>query len=384
MPTKTSIEWTDFTTNPLRYRDASGREVWACEKVSPGCKNCYSEAIAGRFKRGGPFNHAVTSTLTPYLDREELRRIVASRAISGKRVFPCDMTDLFGEWVSDEMIAALFGVFAARPDVTFQVLTKRAERLTLLAADAFKCLVRDELNRILERKMACYRWPEDEVPGPPHLWPLPNVWIGVSVEDKQRADERIPHLLRCPAAVRFLSVEPMLGPVDLSRWIARVEGCGACDESYPVAEAVRGERGTPQDKCARCGEEGFMISLWGENQINRWKDGKRYDEGGPEGCDDGPQLGWVIVGGESGPGARPMAIEWARAIVGQFKSVSVPVFVKQVGSMPCLSDALDGWPQHVEFRKDLPATNVIRLRARKGGDPEEWPADLRVREYPNV
>jgi len=122
---KTRIEWTDRTTNLLKYRDAEGRVVWHCEKTSPGCAHCYSEAIAERFKRGGPFLPVVTPRVTPFLDAAEAGKILRSRKLAGKRVFVDDMTDLFGDWVSDEIIDRHFAVFALRRDVTFQVLTKR-------------------------------------------------------------------------------------------------------------------------------------------------------------------------------------------------------------------------------------------------------------------
>jgi protein gp37 len=95
-------------------------------------------------------------------------------------------------------------------------------------------------------------------------------------------------------------------------------------------------------------------------------------------------ISWVIVGGESGHGARPFDVAWARSIVAQCKAAGIPVFVKQLGSKPCLSESLHGWPAHVEFRQDLLATNVVRLKDKKGGDPSEWPGDLRVREMPEV
>ena len=143
--------------------------------------------------------------LTPFLDEKELRAIHWSRKIAGKRVFIGDMTDIFGEWVPDLMIAELWTTFSQRPDVTFQVLTKRAERMRRL-------------------------WAED-------MPPLPNVWNGVSVEDQQRADERIPHLLQTPAAVRFISAEPLLGPIDLKENISNLDWVIVGGESGPKFRA---------------------------------------------------------------------------------------------------------------------------------------------------
>jgi protein gp37 len=161
-------------------------------------------------------------------------------------------------------------------------------------------------------------------------WPLSNVWLGVSVEDQQRADERIPALLRTPAAVRFLSVEPQLGPVDLT--------------------SIGSWRGEP------------LSAL--EEQV---------------GHVERPPVDWVIVGGESGPGARPFHLEWARTIVEQCKAAGVAVFVKQLGA-----DPIEG----TDHRSDHPDPDLLRyplhLLNKKGGDPLEWPPDLRVREFPEV
>ena len=183
---QTAIGWTDFSANPLKYRDAAGAVKWACSKVSAGCTNCYSEALAKRWKRGTDYNACEVAKLTPFLDEKELRAMLTSKAISGKRVFVGDMTDVFGEWVPDELLDRLFTTFAERPDVTWQVLTKRAERMRAFLSDGKR---------------------------QPLRWPLPNVWLGVSVEDQQRLDERIPKLLRTPAVVRFVSAEPLLSGV---------------------------------------------------------------------------------------------------------------------------------------------------------------------------
>src|SRR5262245_8975140 len=121
----TSIQWTDYTSNPIKYRRKSdGKTVWGCVKVSPGCAHCYAEAIALRFDRGKVFNAANMEELEPFTDEDELRTLLTSKKLSGKRVFVGDMTDVFGEWIPDKMLDRLFAVFALRPDVTFQVLTK--------------------------------------------------------------------------------------------------------------------------------------------------------------------------------------------------------------------------------------------------------------------
>jgi len=187
----TSIGWTDFSANPLKYRDANGRVVWGCSKVSPGCTHCYSEALAKRWNKGSDYNDSEMAKLTPFLDDKEIRAMLTKQAIDGKavsgsRVFVGDMTDIFGAWVPDELLDRLFTTFAERPDVTFQVLTKRADRM------------RDYLSDGRRR---------------PLRWPLSNVWLGVSVENQERLDRRIPKLLTTPALVRFVSAEPLLGDV---------------------------------------------------------------------------------------------------------------------------------------------------------------------------
>lgn len=266
MSQKTAISWTDASSNPLKYRDkATGRDVWACVKHSSGCANCYAESLAGRFGRGGLFTRASLEKVEPYLCEKELNRLLAAKSLAGKRVFVGDMTDVFGDWVPDEFIHTLLAAFAMRPDVTFQVLTKRAERM-------LRVLGGPGCHLSVTRRMVNFREYADPV-GP---WPLPNVWAGVSVENQAAADERAPHLLATPAAVRFLSCEPLLGPVNLKS----LTGC-----TRPLEAAD-----------CRCFPAG---------------------------------LHWVIVGGESGATVRPMAVEWAASLVSQCRAAGVACFVKQ-------------------------------------------------------
>lgn len=319
---RTSIEWTDFSSNPLQYRDQKGNVVWGCVKKSSGCANCYSEAIALRFERGGPFTRAAMEGVTPFLDEKELKHILTAKTVGGKpvsgsRCFLGDMTDVFGEWVPDGLLDRLFAAMALRPDVTFQILTKRADRMARYYADGHRNGRGTHTSVFVARQM-CYLANQygidpvklDEVIGLGGKWPA-NIWLGTSVENQPAADERIPHLLATPAAVRFLSCEPLLGPIDFRK--------------VPEFNRV-----------------GTDLSGW-----------------------------WVIVGGESGPGARPMQLEWASAIVRQCKAASVPVFVKQLGAVPLTNLGVDDghsayWP----------------VADKKGGDISEFPPDLRVREFP--
>lgn len=258
MPTKTNINWTNFSSNPLRYRDNDGKDVWACVKVSSGCSHCYSEALARRWNRGGAFTAENMRGLTPYLDEKEMRGILASKEISEKKVFLCDMTDLFGEWVSDEIIKAIVASLAVRDDVIFQILTKRPERMAAYFNGFDVDPNGSEYKRIIPQ----------------------NIWLGTSVENQEQADKRIPHLLKCPAAVRFISAEPLLSEIDL--WTAR-----------------------------------FQLPSGGLGSAFNW----------------GKGIAWCIAGGESGPLARPMQAEWAQSLHDQCKAAEVPFWFKQASGV---------------------------------------------------
>jgi protein gp37 len=278
----TGIEWCDFSAALLKYRDADGRDVWACEKCSPGCRGCYAEAMAARFKRGGPFTRQVMKTVTPYFCEKEAARILKSKKLAGKRVFMNDMTDTFGEWVPFEIIDKMFAVFALRPDVVFQILTKRPERMAEYLAMDFPV---DRLLTILRSvsspwnglKLAANEW----IVG--NKWGLRNAWFGASVEDVKRKS-RIDELREVPGAIRFLSLEPLLedlGELDLRN------------------------------------------------------------------------INWVIVGGESGHGARPMHPNWARSIRDQCVAAGVPFFFKQWGNWaPASIDHLGEWCEDEWIRPD--------------------------------
>jgi protein gp37 len=341
--TNTPIEWTDFAVNPIRFRNKeTGKVGHFCEKVSPGCKNCYSDKMqTGPYLSGLAFIAENADKGELFFDEAVLQKVLKRRKPA--RIFWCDMTDLFGRWVPDEWIDRCFAVMALTPHLTHQVLTKRADRMREyfagVAEDPDELVMRwgseagclldgdwiwNEGKRYRSRIERFISWShgleedcetqvtrEHAVP-----FPLPNVWLGGSVEDQQRADERIPMLLQTPAAVRFLSVEPLLGPVDLglNRWV-RLPRMVVSELPFP-------------------------------------------------------NLDWVIVGGESGPGARPCDVAHVRSIVTQCQAAGVPVFVKQLGARPCdwqVSASCYAYPQYLD---------------PKGGDPEEWPADLRVREMP--
>lgn len=222
----TAIQWTDATWNPVRAKYSTTDDVgqvlktgWHCERVSPGCQHCYAERInEKRFGTGLPYNRKSRDLVDIYLDEKALAQPLRWRR--PRKVFVCSMTDLFGEWVPDEMIDRVFAVMALSPQHTFQLLTKRPARMRrYLSNDDRMYVLRSMIEELTEGYTKC-------------RWPLPNVWLGVSVEDQQRADERIPELLATPAAVRFVSCEPLLGPVDIRPYLGY----------HPIHEAADDER----------------------------------------------------------------------------------------------------------------------------------------------
>jgi protein gp37 len=255
----------------------------------------------------------------PYLHEPALQEVLTRRKPT--RYFWCDMSDLFGAWVPDDWIDRCFGVMALTPWHTHLVLTKRAERMrAYVASRATSGRLPIEIAREVHKQSAALVACETYLTAPGRAgfiqWPLPNVWLGVSGENQRSVDERLIALCEIPAAVRFISLEPLLEEVYL-------RGC--------------------------------------------WK---------PHGLD------WVIVGGESGPKARPFDLAWARSIVQQCQATGVPVFVKQIGARPFTADLTHcrGSAALVTDRSGY----VLSLRDKKGGDPSEWPPDLRVREYPQT
>lgn len=391
----TSIGWT-------RGDDGSEGETWnvvrGCDLCSPGCSNCYAMKQAHRFS--GP--------CAPYEGLTRLRtkggavwtgtiRLVPEKLCDPlgwrkpRRIFVCSMSDLFHEDVPTEYIAAVFGVMAACPKHTFQLLTKRADRMhawfrwldeqaerarSVFPNDEHKWL-RDHVLRSAALRHGC-DMPNQGAQG--SVWPLPNVHLGVSVENQAYADERIPLLLDTPAAIRYVSAEPLLGPTSLARYLRTLDVGPAT--FHPISPEQRQRYGdAPQS---------IIITRRGSG------------------------LDWVIVGGESGGLAtRPFAPEWARLLVQQCAATTTPIFVKQIGS----------WRQYREFRSfeqwvdkaktwlrgahaklidakgrpcpdgaslmqardegTFPVTAYVHVIG-KGEDPADWDADLRVQQFPRV
>lgn len=294
MSDHTHIEWTDATWNP----------VTGCSVVSAGCKHCYAMRLAGTRLRHHPSRAGLTRDTSAgpvwtgevRLNEQWLDQPLRWR--KPRRIFVCAHGDLFHESVPDAWIDRVFSVMALAARHTFQVLTKRPKRML--------AWVRSErsLHTILQH------WKNDGAGQ--NTWPLPNVWLGTSVEDQATADERIPPLLITPAAVRFISAEPLLGPINLQAlrhggaWIDSTSGI------WPV-----------------------------------WH-----------------PLDWIIAGGESGPGARPAHPDWFRSLRDQCQRADVPFFFKQWGewSPDCLCDTAHA---HPTIRRPEPGKPGVMFRCGK-------------------
>lgn len=272
MSDKSHIEWTDATWNP----------VTGCTKVSAGCDHCYIDRSPPFRMQGRKFDQpGVGGTTGVTLHPTRLEQPL--RWTRPRRVFVNSLSDLFHANVPADFVAEVFAVMAVTPQHTYQILTKRTGRMRAMLSS----------GEFFDRFTTAYalRLP-DESSGP-HLWPLPNVWLGVSVESQQWADIRIPALLDTPAAVRFLSCEPLLGPVDLSTWT---------DAHAPWNYT----------------EFGVECSCGAAIVDNRDR------------C-NGDRISWVIAGGESGPRYRPVDLDWFRTIRDQCTEAGVAFFLKQIG-----------------------------------------------------
>jgi protein gp37 len=300
MSDRSGIEWTDATWNP----------VTGCVEVSEGCDHCYARTFAERFR--GVADHPYEQGFDPKLWPERLEQPL--RWKRPRMIFVNSMSDLFQDAVPDEFIEQVFVVMARATHHVFQVLTKRPGRMaSFLNRPGTRNFI---VNRATSENVAAARARGWLGMVPDHVldWPLPNVWLGTSVESQRWADVRIPKVLKTPAAVRFLSCEPLLGPVDL---ISAMGG---------RLDALRGDRLDLSD--------GSIIA-------------------------GGSGIGWVIVGGESGPGARPMHPDWARSLRDQCVAAAVPFFFKQWGGRTPKAGGreLDGrtWDE-------LPSSNVAPRR----------------------
>lgn len=291
--------------------------IVGCSKISEGCANCYAEKMAKRL--------ALIDPMSAYFEVYDLMEsawsgetALAYKAMEKplgwkkpRAIFVGSMTDLFHENTPEEWIDRVFAVMALCPQHLFIVLTKRADRMEEYMnskqhrGDASLCRAVDAFPANLGDRHGCLEWP------------LPNVWLGVTAENQAMADERIPHLLRTPAAVRFVSCEPMVGPVDLTDLVRTDDGPG--EHHYSALEC----------------------DVDVEDDVDF----------------HGATLDWVICGGESGSGARAMNPDWARGLRDQCQAAGVPFFFKQWGAEPWDEfvipdgysaernggDVLDGW-----------------------------------------
>jgi protein gp37 len=345
---RSAIEWT-------RGEDGSPGATWnptrGCSRVSPGCEGCYAERLAGRFAGPGmPFEGLVRRTAQGARWTGAVRLLPDQLSLPlrwrrPRTIFVDSVSDLFHEKVPDAFIAAVFGIAAAAPWHRFILLTKRSERLPRWFAwldaqrgawsgpgsETMECDWRVHAVAHAAFEATGY---DGEIGPLPEAWPLPNVWLGVSVEDQRAADERIPALLATPAAVRFLSCEPLLGAVDLSKWFGGLGSPVRRDNPGPTDEprTVRGGH-------ARSEPSGSVTGTVAEPQL---------DPAGAAASRTRPSISWVIVGGESGPGARPMHPAWARALREQCVAARVPFFFKQWGEWaPEMQGAAD-WPDPLD------------------------------------
>lgn len=439
MADHTHIEWTDATWNPIT----------GCSIVSPGCADCYAMRLAGTRLAHHPSRAGLTREVNGHhvwtgevrLNEQWLTQPLLWRR--PRRIFVCAHGDLFHAAVPDEWIDRVFAVMALAPQHTFQVLTKRSARMREYIGDSFgaRRAVAMEVEAVQAKVPTSRRTLT--------AWPLPNVWLGVSAERQQEADARIPDLLATPAAVRFVSAEPLLSHLDLSKWLndgrresipsasgprpfqsrdgrndlapsqmdgrrirvganLHTEGTGGAERGgagqlpqsdvqgrpgpakgdgtsnrlddreqathpsrhgnqpsrWPQAEqqAAKPRTGHPPAERAALAHSSFTKE---ERSARREELGSRSDGNAGHGdprdlgqprfiaagdccevrdhpidgigdCDaqelGAPALNWVIVGGESGPGARPMHTDWARSIRDQCVAAGVPYFFKQNGA----------------------------------------------------
>lgn len=336
----TKIQWADHTFSAWR----------GCTKIDPACANCYADTQSKRnpgvLGVWGPNGTRVVASESKWREPIKWNR-EAEKAGERRRVFCASLADVFEDWQGE--------MRCSQGRILHRCRYGHMQALDAVYAHGAECV--SGCNRVSrpmtmdDVRVRLFRLIDDTpwldwlllTKRPQNIQDMrfgfrANVWLGVSVEDQQRADERIPHLLNTPAAVRFLSCEPLLGPVDLSEWLFCDEcrhddfwGPGAVDD--PLSNACGGK---PWREC-RCS-----------------------------------RIDWVIVGGESGHNARRCDVAWIRSIVRQCKAAGVACFVKQLGAKS-MGFSIRELPHGMKSFVDS-----------KGGDPAEWPSDLRIREFPQT
>lgn len=318
----TKIEWTDATVNAIN----------GCTVLSPGCTNCYAMRLAGTRLKDHPTRTGLTQpskagpVWTGDVRLNEEQMLQPLRWKRPRRIFWNAHGDMFHPAVPDEWIDRCFAIMALTPRHIHQVLTKRADRMhTYLTASETPV----RIDRIQAKLYSQHNVMKQDGLGVGRIkrvianYPLPNVWLGVSVEDQRRADERVPVLMETPAAKRWLSCEPLLGPLDLGQL-----------------------------------QEGLPANAW-----LTWLDG----------------LDWVVVGGESGPGARPMHNVWTETIRDQCAATNVPFFFKQWGDWAPVcamsdidTDRLYHQPRHVDASRRCKVDQLVMQASGRIFPLDEW------------
>jgi protein gp37 len=310
MAENSAIEWTDHTFNP-----------WVgCTKVSPACVRCYAEAWAKRTGQDNLWAGKRRRTSEANWKQPIIWNRKAKAAGVRAKVFCASLADVFDNQVPDGWRVDLWRLIEQTPDLDWLLLTKRPQNAGRMIVEARRALLgADVEDRHLE-------------------WPWPNVWLGTTVDNQAEADRRIPHLLATPARVRFLSCEPLLGPVNLTR----------------IQMPLR----------------------WG-TYLHDTLTGLHYDHHGRLRHSDYPpeSIQWVICGGESGPGARPMHPDWARALRDECKDADVPFFFKQWGEFQPRSHGIGGFAMHwqqdagrwVDGLGDMNSNTMIRVGKKAAG-----------------
>jgi protein gp37 len=351
MSEQTEIAWCDSTLNPWR----------GCTKVSPGCANCYAEALSNRFglgkyQRGVPriksksfVKNALRYNKTPWIcdecgiaresvideviyKRDGQLKVCNHRNFHRRRIFSLSLGDWLDEEVPIEWLAEMLDTIRKCDQVTWILCTKRPENFKERIARA---VIHLTTLFCTEERYTTVHWLSGWESG--NRIPK-NIILLASVENQEQADKRIPELLRIPAACRGLSLEPLLGPVDLTK-LDVDERCPECKK------AITADVFSQSAHCDCC-VEGDESIAWGE-------------------------LKWLIIGGESGPNSRSCNVDWIKSLVAQGRDAGVATFVKQLGTDPrglILDDDKHGFP--------------LKLKDKKGGNPSEWSIDLRVQEYP--
>lgn len=349
----TLIEWTAKSWNPIA----------GCSIASEGCRNCYAAELAATRLKNHPtyrglaeYNRDGVAQFTGRIQFIPAKLFDPLRAKKPTDWFVNSMSDLFHPLVKHSERAAILGVIAAAGDHVLKGLTKRPgiakkffENIQKEARDQnrtpvevcidyamryFQAGTKDLTKRVataIADKLNKAKYAD--IP-----FPIPNFWFGVSAEDQKNFDMRVEELLACPVAKRWVSVEPMLGPIKAGEYLVEVE-----PDEYPFTDEN--------------GDEDWTV------------------------VDPRPALDWIVCGGESGPNSRPFDIDAARSIMHECADAGVAFFLKQFGRFPQSTVLSASYSGHADY-DTANQVYYYRLKDEKGGDPAEWPEDMRVREYP--